>query len=49
MPIGNFYCTVMPFGLKNTGATYEGYDYHFSWHAPLLPRILCGLDCDKSL
>ena len=21
--IGNFYCTVMPFGLKNTGATYQ--------------------------
>ena len=21
-PIGNFYCTVMPFGLKNVGATY---------------------------
>ena len=22
-PIGNFYYTVMPFGLKNTGATYQ--------------------------
>ena len=22
-PIGNFYYTVMPFGLKNAGATYE--------------------------
>lgn len=22
-PIGNFYCTMMPFGLKNTGATYQ--------------------------
>ena len=21
-PMGNFYCTVMPFGLKNVGATY---------------------------
>ena len=23
-PIGNFYYTVMPFWLKNTGATYQG-------------------------
>ena len=22
-PMGNFYYTVMPFGLKNTGATYQ--------------------------
>jgi len=22
-PIGNFYYTVMPFGLKNVGATYQ--------------------------
>ena len=22
-PIGNFYCTVMPFGLKNASATYQ--------------------------
>ena len=22
-PIGNFYYTVMPFGFKNTGATYQ--------------------------
>ena len=22
-PIGNFYYTVIPFGLKNTGATYQ--------------------------
>lgn len=22
-PIGNFYCTVIPFGLKNIGATYQ--------------------------
>ena len=22
-PLGNFYYTVMPFGLKNTGATYQ--------------------------
>ena len=23
MPMGNFYYTVMPFGLKNVGATYQ--------------------------
>lgn len=40
-PMGNFHCTVMLFGLNNTGATYQRADYYLSLYAPGLSRKLC--------
>ena len=40
-PIGNFYYTVMPFGLKNAKATYQG-TMTAIFHDMMHKEILCG-------
>ena len=45
-PIGNFYYTAMPFGLKNAEDTYKkGHDRNLSWHDAQKNWRLCGWHC----